>query len=197
MFAKNSLDRFGDDLLELLLSYIPLDDSFRFSCVSKQWRRLIFNKHTVLRFGCEKIYANHPEQRRSKIKVSIQAMDKIFSNCYNIRKIYLNIDFLYYENIKQFIEILKNYKKINEFHIKTMRCMDEKTLRVISLNFGPIIKSINGFYEHLSKKSLKMCYNINHLSHLYKFDIIFDNNEILLNNSKFISFEYSSNDKRS
>ncbi|CAG2172157.1 unnamed protein product [Oppiella nova] len=42
MYAKNSLDRFGDDLCQHLLSYLPLEDRFRHECLSKQWQRLIY-----------------------------------------------------------------------------------------------------------------------------------------------------------
>ncbi|CAG2117043.1 unnamed protein product, partial [Medioppia subpectinata] len=39
LYAKDSMDRFGDDLCELLLSYFPFEDQFRCECVSKQFQR--------------------------------------------------------------------------------------------------------------------------------------------------------------
>ena len=42
------MDRFGDDLTELILSFLWFEDKIRLECVSKQWRRLIFNKQFVL-----------------------------------------------------------------------------------------------------------------------------------------------------
>ncbi|CAG2116074.1 unnamed protein product, partial [Medioppia subpectinata] len=42
LFAKNSMDRFGDDLCALLVSYISLEDRFRLECVSKQFQRTVF-----------------------------------------------------------------------------------------------------------------------------------------------------------
>ncbi|CAG2108869.1 unnamed protein product, partial [Medioppia subpectinata] len=42
VYAKNSMDRFGDDLCALLLSYFPLEDRFRYECVSKQFQRTLF-----------------------------------------------------------------------------------------------------------------------------------------------------------
>ncbi|CAG2101382.1 unnamed protein product, partial [Medioppia subpectinata] len=42
IYAKDSLDRFGDDLCALLLSYLPLEDRFRWECVSKQFQRTVF-----------------------------------------------------------------------------------------------------------------------------------------------------------
>ena len=49
-FSADSFDRFGDDLTELILSYLTLEDKIRLQCVSKQWQRLIFNKQYVLKF---------------------------------------------------------------------------------------------------------------------------------------------------
>jgi hypothetical protein len=40
----NSFERFGDDLCEVLLSFLPISDKIKFECVSKQWQTLIFNK---------------------------------------------------------------------------------------------------------------------------------------------------------
>ena len=49
--AKNSFDRLGDDLTELILQYLTFEDKVRLECVSKQWRRLVFNKQFVIEFG--------------------------------------------------------------------------------------------------------------------------------------------------
>ena len=48
---KTSFDRFGDDLSELIVSYLTIEDKFRFQCLSKQWRRLVFNKTYVLKIS--------------------------------------------------------------------------------------------------------------------------------------------------
>ncbi|CAG2102980.1 unnamed protein product [Medioppia subpectinata] len=42
IYAKNSIDRFGDDLCALLLSYFPLEDHIRCESLSKQFRRTVF-----------------------------------------------------------------------------------------------------------------------------------------------------------
>ncbi|CAG2116587.1 unnamed protein product [Medioppia subpectinata] len=42
IYAKDSMDRFGDDLCQLLLSYLTLADRFATECVSKQLRRTVF-----------------------------------------------------------------------------------------------------------------------------------------------------------
>lgn len=47
-FSADSFDRFGDDLCELLLSYLSFNDKIRLECVSKQWKRLVYSKQLVL-----------------------------------------------------------------------------------------------------------------------------------------------------
>ncbi|CAG2101957.1 unnamed protein product [Medioppia subpectinata] len=42
IYPKNSFDRYGDDLCQLLLSYLTFEDRFRCECVSKQFKRTVF-----------------------------------------------------------------------------------------------------------------------------------------------------------
>ena len=48
VYAKDSMDRFGDDLTEEVLQYLTFEDKIRLECVSKQWQRLIYNKQFVI-----------------------------------------------------------------------------------------------------------------------------------------------------
>src|SRR6266700_6390662 len=48
VYSKSSFDRFGDDLCELILSYMAFEDKFRLECVAKQWLRVVFNRHYKL-----------------------------------------------------------------------------------------------------------------------------------------------------
>ena len=49
VYAKDSMDRFGDDLTEEVLQYLPIYwQTVRLECVSKQWRRLMYQKQSVL-----------------------------------------------------------------------------------------------------------------------------------------------------
>src|ERR1700755_115650 len=48
---KSSFERFGDDLTEVIVSYLTTEEKFRFECLSKQWQRLVFNKHFRLKIS--------------------------------------------------------------------------------------------------------------------------------------------------
>ncbi|CAG2117240.1 unnamed protein product, partial [Medioppia subpectinata] len=41
-YPKNSMDRFGDELSQVLVSYLSFDDRFRYECVSKRFRKTVF-----------------------------------------------------------------------------------------------------------------------------------------------------------
>ncbi|CAG2165666.1 unnamed protein product [Oppiella nova] len=48
VYPKDSIDRFGDDLCEVLLSYLSFEDRFRCECLSKQCQRVIFTTQSEL-----------------------------------------------------------------------------------------------------------------------------------------------------
>ena len=48
VYDKSSFDRFGDDLTELIISYLTIEDKFRFQCLNKRIDKLIFNMQTIL-----------------------------------------------------------------------------------------------------------------------------------------------------
>ncbi|XP_054156839.1 uncharacterized protein LOC128955213 [Oppia nitens] len=48
---RDSFDRFGDDLAELLLGYLGFDRRVGCECVSRQWRRIVYRTQRELRFG--------------------------------------------------------------------------------------------------------------------------------------------------
>jgi len=75
----DSFDRFCDDLCELLLSFLPISDKIEFECVSKQWKRLIFNKQ-------QKLIITFSENKKYTIKKICYARDisQIDKYCINI-----------------------------------------------------------------------------------------------------------------
>ena len=43
------MDRFGVDLIEEVLQYLTFEDKIRLECVSKQWKRCVFQRQFVIR----------------------------------------------------------------------------------------------------------------------------------------------------
>ncbi|CAG2119536.1 unnamed protein product [Medioppia subpectinata] len=148
----NSLDRFGDDLCEELLSYLSLEDKFRFECISKQWRRVVFESQTVVTIDGNTGRWFHPMlgrvskaelKRKMEYKPTIDypledtAIELLVKYCSHLTTIYMN-----FKNI--------SVDTIDKFFTK----------------FGPKLKSVNvfGFNESVDQKWiekwLKMCVNM-------------------------------------
>ena len=51
LLRKSSIERFGDDLTELIVSYLSISDKIRLECLSKQIQALIFNRQKCLRIS--------------------------------------------------------------------------------------------------------------------------------------------------
>ncbi|XP_054161584.1 uncharacterized protein LOC128959615 [Oppia nitens] len=47
-YIIDSMDRFGDDMMELILSYLSFNDKVTLESVSKQWQRVVYNTQTEL-----------------------------------------------------------------------------------------------------------------------------------------------------
>ena len=95
VYAKDSFDRFGDDLTELILSYLTLEDKVRLECVSKQWRRLVFSKQLVIEIIDIKVYRFYNKTnnslnklyRRIDKRILFDSLKLFLKKCPNIRKI--------------------------------------------------------------------------------------------------------------
>src|ERR1700679_3939271 len=73
-YAKDSFDRFGDDLCQYLLTYLSLEDRFRFQCLSKQWQRVVYHTQKHIIFDSKSIIH----------KVKPKTFDSILQKCGNI-----------------------------------------------------------------------------------------------------------------
>ena len=93
VYPKNSFDRFGDDLMELILSYLWFEDKVRLECVSKQWRRLVYNKQFVFDILRGNSYQTKDCLRglfqinsSDELTLNRQALESVLKKCPNITK---------------------------------------------------------------------------------------------------------------
>ena len=95
VYPKNSFDRFGDDMTELILSYLTFEDKIRLECVSKQWQRCVFQKQFVI----EVIGPKKSQQTRDSLGRLIRrknkalnriALESVLKKCQNITNIHIN-----------------------------------------------------------------------------------------------------------
>ena len=184
IYSKNSFDRFGDDLCEYVLSFIEFKDSFRLSCVSKQWKRLIFNKQKHLLIDNSfKIYF------LEKLKI-------VFKNCLNIRSIGFSSDIIEAYKTYIFNYIISNTNiNLNEIECD-FELLTEDMFKEFCQMFGHNLKTIyfKG-YCILNEDISMLCPNVTDLK-TYSLKNIFNGNTLLFNNLKSIAFDYRSDDKQ-
>ena len=53
VYERDSLDRFGDDLMEVLVSFETIEDNLKHQLVSKQWKQLVFRRQSEMKFSKE------------------------------------------------------------------------------------------------------------------------------------------------
>ena len=83
IYPKNCFDRFGDDLTELILQYLTFEDKIILECVSKKWRRLVYNKQFVidLKIGSKDMSSIN------QMYLNVQQLESLLNKCPNIRRV--------------------------------------------------------------------------------------------------------------
>ena len=154
---KTTFDRFGDDLSELILSFLPITDKLRFESVSKQFQRLIFNKQHVLDIHVFGII--EPQFGSHLVKCILLSDEKTFHKTINkkafecvLKKFKyikaLNIcDQIRVDN--SIIELIANnchYLQELIVDAKSFNDIDESYIRLLGQKCGPKLKSIDFSY---------------------------------------------------
>src|SRR5690349_4776238 len=81
---KSSFGRFGDDLTELIVSYLSLEDKLRFECLSKRWQTLVFAKQN-------RLIVDHRFAYKSSARVVVNRLESVLKKCPNISSIDISI----------------------------------------------------------------------------------------------------------
>src|ERR1700727_1481575 len=95
IYSKDSFDRFGDDLCEVLLSYLSFSHRFRYECLSKQWQRFVFNTQTELYINlnyCKIILKKCPNIQHIYLdsRIDNSKFSLIIKHCNHLNTIYIN-----------------------------------------------------------------------------------------------------------
>ena len=96
VYSKDSMDRFGDDLTQEVLQYLRFEDKIRLECVSKQWKRCVFQRQFVI-----EIYYDRDRKRQNSLNGLFRRSDderqsdeqrlvSVMKKCQNIRKVIID-----------------------------------------------------------------------------------------------------------
>ena len=161
VYAKDSMDRFGDDLTELILSFLCFEDKIRLECLSKQWRRLIYNKQFVLDI-CDYSKRTVNSLRKlfkgfnvsNEVRLHRRALESVLQKCHNITRV-------------------RNYSRVNS---RVLSLIGQYCPNIVSLSYPRIDTSVFTFlrdYGHKLKELslehsdeeiihfVKLCPNLN------------------------------------
>ena len=163
VYPKNCFDRFGDDLTELILQYLTFEDKLRLECVSKQWRRLVYNKQYVLEIVEEwqqsknslmKLYRKF---KRRLPSINSRALKSVLKKCPNIKTIRINKE--YDSSVLSLIgRYCNRITSLTLSHIST----DDKTLDFFRM-YGHKLEELyllNQQYNENSERIMKFCPNV-------------------------------------
>ncbi|CAG2100930.1 unnamed protein product [Medioppia subpectinata] len=165
IYAKDSLDRFGDDMFGLLLSYLLLEDRFRCECVSKQFRRIIFGsvEDIILSDGfIHRLLTN-------KKRIDTKMLATIAIKCPNIECIDCRGITIGYEC--HIPEVLNTFQD-NCWHLRDIYCNLWRYSGLTMGSLGPLVTRIGDVGSYDYPLPLIRCHRLSHLC-VKSFDDIF------------------------
>lgn len=114
-YARDSFDRFGDDLCGLILDFLKPNDSEKLLCVSKQWKRTIYQNVRSICLVDTNDY-NYCNSRRNGFRYSTANLNSshlllIGDRLSHIRKLEYNLSF------KLDSKVLSKFSKLSEISI--------------------------------------------------------------------------------
>ncbi|CAG2159133.1 unnamed protein product [Oppiella nova] len=175
-YSKDSFNRFGDDLCGLLLSYLPLKESFGVKCVSKQWQRLVLVGHnTVDVIGWMQSVNGLNGQLVQHI--NYHALGSVLKKCPNMTTIRIEIHSP--ETFTLFETLVNAFKHLTAIEVHFHFSLDDQIVNTIIAKYGHRLTSIDMPYyktstltshtvpklTQLSTHHLKMFNESNHLLH--------------------------------
>ncbi|CAG2112358.1 unnamed protein product [Medioppia subpectinata] len=178
IYAKDSLDRFGDDLCSLLLSYFTFEDRFRYECVSKQFQRTVFESVIDITINDNFILKLMLKLLLTKTTTPYE-MAIIAKKCPNIETI--DCRGIIFTHEEHTLEVLNTFRD-NCPHLRHIYCDIRPNTCQLFPTFGRLVTKINviqswnesvkqSLNETLKKpineevlEPLKLCHRLTHLS---------------------------------
>ncbi|CAG2120288.1 unnamed protein product, partial [Medioppia subpectinata] len=185
IYAKNSIDRFGDDLCALLLSYFPLEDHIRCESLSKQFRRTVFVSLRDITID-DKLMRQLPKSNIRQIVATIAI------KCGNIETIDCRgIGDRFEEYIPEVLTIYRD----NCCHLREIYCNLWRNSSQTMRSIGPLVTRIGRIDNFADSEAITDCHQLSRLR-IDSFRKAFGYNGTLLakNLHSFELFEYLDTD---
>ncbi|CAG2110628.1 unnamed protein product [Medioppia subpectinata] len=186
IYAKNSMDRFGDDLCQLLLSYLSFEDRFRCECVSKQFRRTVFGSVVCIEI-------NDRFMQQMLKTTLIETLATIAIKCPNIETI--DCRGIETEKIREHIpEVLAIFRD-NCLNLREIYCHLWQNRGQTMPTIGPLVTRIEVMDHNIDTQSLTHCHRLSHLSVRHLSQVFYTSGQLMAKNlNTFELFNYSYED---
>ncbi|CAG2100607.1 unnamed protein product [Medioppia subpectinata] len=191
IYAKNSFDRFGDDLCGVILSYLSLHERFVCECVSKQFQRTVFE--SVVDITIHDLTLLFGKISRTNINDS-KMLATIGRKCSHIHTI--DCRRLSDTYTKQLPEVLPIFRD-NCSHLRHIYCDLYENTDQLMPEFGPLVTRIGCISNLIDNQRLSHCHRLSRLRVNYISQVFDDTTgELLAKNLQRFEFSYDSLDSK-
>ncbi|CAG2102114.1 unnamed protein product [Medioppia subpectinata] len=155
IYAKNSMDRFGDDLCQLLLSYLSFGDLFQCESVSKQFRRIVFGSVVCIDINdrfIEQILKTTITETLATIAIKFPKIETI-----DCRRIWST------ENREHIPEVFAIFRD-NCLNLRQISCNLWQNSGQTMPTIGPLVTRIDVTDDYIDIQSLTHCHRLSHLN---------------------------------
>ncbi|CAG2102517.1 unnamed protein product [Medioppia subpectinata] len=176
LYAKDSMDRYGDDLCQLMLSHLSFKDCFRYESVSKQFRRTVFGNVVDITITDKFI-----QQLLNDETNGTQLLATIAIKCANIETIDCRgISNRYEEHIPEVLDIFRD----NCVHLQDIHCNLLPKSGQLLAEFGPLVTIGNivgigppyNIVYFRDYAAVNVCHRLSHLRLKCSLHDVFDTN---------------------
>ena len=176
-YERDSFDRYGDDILGLLLNFLQPADKLRYECVSKQWQRCIHDSESRIALTLDrKSTSRYPilQCLRRKFKyirsveahmtTGIRSTMSFISTCKYLEEIVL---YGYGANTAMWLSFI--FSKMLPKNVKQIRFMEELWMDNLYIfncfieNYGESATQLNLKFGHTNHNYLHINECVNHL----------------------------------
>ena len=139
MDRKTSFDRFGDDLSQLIVSYLTIEDKFRFQCLNRQWLRMVFEEEYVLRV--ERNNKTMVNEFRGDYSVKPQVFEKCLLKLKNLTEIQID---LHIDNTEEVLQIIAdNCHHLRRLSIGLSDDISDESIEYFGQKCGQKLKNLS------------------------------------------------------
>ena len=207
IFGKNSFDRFGDDLTEDILNYLPFEKKFIFRCLSKHCKFCLEENLTKTQW----VYIR--SKLRGLVQTPLEKMELIARYCPNVT----GVEYCQGTIRDVFHLVLENWPNLREVRFTNFYGIRPEDMDRFVEQYGPHLKRLHyagSLREMINRntftKILSSCPNLEsvtdeclwddrHWFMLYmglSLDTLFDNNELLVTKLNKLLFEHVKSEEK-